>query len=152
MKNKKYAWAPSDSTRAIGPFDSKEEAVADALLKLQKGEEPYEDGDEYNSSIITVGTVIEFDLDSEVGNFIDGFGDYLDDYLRDLGFGIDAKGEYYFPKNNGGEKAFKEKAKAALLPLVKEHIRVNIPWLLCCDVGQYDLVKNEWGVTENGEE
>ena len=72
--------------------------------------------------------------------------------MCDFGFGIDAEGEYYFPKNNGGEKAFKEKAKAALLPLVKEHIRVNIPWLLCCDVGQYDLVKNEWGVTENEEE
>lgn len=146
MKNKKYGWAPSDSAKAIGPFESKEEAVADALLKFQKGEEPYEYGDEYNSSIITVGTFIEFDLDSEVETFIEGFGDYLDNSLCDFCFGSDAEGEYYFTQNNGGEKAFKEKAKAALLPLVKEYIRViNTPLMLRCDIGQYDLVKNEWG-------
>ena len=141
MEKKEYSWYP-DGGYCEETYKSIEDAISDAQKRFDNMESPYEDGDEYVSSLINVGEVQYFDVKKAVINFLESIEDNIGDELSSFCSGIDGEAECYISSKD--RKAFLSKATEVLYPIVKKHFYTAPDWICGCEAGQYDLKSRCW--------
>lgn len=135
-----FSWFP-DNGNCPDVFNSIEDAIADAQSRYDKGDYPYEDGDEYTSHIIGVGSVRYFDFKNAVETIAESIEDNIYEQMSDFASGCDFECECYVSKEE--KEAFINEAVTALLPIVEKYVFVNPEWV-CTPTGKYDLEKRTW--------
>ncbi|MDR3141941.1 MAG: hypothetical protein LBU37_09490 [Tannerellaceae bacterium] len=139
IKNQ-YSWFPKDGN-CYEIFDSIEDAIKDAQCRYNNRDDPYEDRDEYTSSVIYAGTLRRFDMGNAVKKIVEGIEDDMYDQMSDFSSGCDAESECYVRKKD--KEVFIKEAVQALLPIVEKHVFINPQWI-CVPTGEYDLKEKRW--------
>ena len=139
--NKEYTWFPANQKTFSNTFHSIEDAIADAQGKFDKSYEEYEDGDEYNSHIITIGEVERYNVKSAVESIVDDIHDNLESDISDFAFGMDYESEAQILEMHKSE--FKEQAVNALLPLIEKSFYFS-PQMKSIEINQYDLKERKF--------
>lgn len=139
--NKEYTWLPVNQGTFSNTFQSIEDAIADAQDKFDKEYEEYEDGDEYNSHIITIGEVERYNVKSAVESIVDDIHDNLESDISDFAFGMDYESEAQILEQHKSE--FKEQAVNALLPLIEKYFYFS-PQMKSIEINQYNLKERKF--------
>jgi hypothetical protein len=135
-----YSWFPKGGN-CYDVFDSIEKAVEDAQRRYDNEDEPYEDGGEYISSFIYIGTVRYFDMEDAVKTIVESIEDDIYEQMIDLSFGCDLETECQILKKD--KEIFIKEATQSLLPIVEKYVYINPQWV-CTPTGKYDLKNKKW--------
>jgi frataxin-like iron-binding protein CyaY len=135
-----YSWFPKNGD-CPDIFNSIGEAAKDAQYKYNNGYEPYEDGDEYTSSIIYVGPVRFFDMETAVKSIVEDIEDAISEQVHDFSSGCDFESECKILKSD--KEIFIKEATQALLPIVEKYVYINPLWV-CSPTKKYDLKNKKW--------
>lgn len=139
--NKEYTWYPKNQETFSNTFPSIEDAIADAQDKFDKEYEEYEDGDEYNSHIISIGEVERYNVKSAVESIVDDIQDNLESDISDFAFGMDYESEAQILDKHKNE--FKESAVNVLLSLIEKYFYFS-PQMKSIEINQYDLKERKF--------
>ncbi len=140
MKTDKYSWFPENGN-CPDVFDSMEAAIQDAQNRYDNGNDPYEDGDEYTSTIIGVGAARFFYFQNALETIVDNIEDNIYVQMSDFCSGIDFESECYVSKDD--KEIFKKEAISALLPIIEKYVFINPEWV-CTPTHRYDLNKKQF--------
>lgn len=139
--DKEYTWFPENQETFSDTFHSVKEAIEDAQYKFDEEYEEYEDGDEYNSHIITIGEVERYNVKSAIESIVDDIHDNLESDISDFAFGLDCESKAQILEKHKSE--FKEQAVNALLPLIEKYFYFS-PEMKSVEINQYDLKERKF--------